>query len=988
MPASKVEILLELNSKLDGINAGIARMDKMGKKATKLDKFMGGANRAVTRFGQAAKTSLLAAGVGLVAGGSVFAADSLNKYADFEAKMKGVEAVLKPTTKQFKALESEAKKLGRTTKFTARESASAIEVLAKNGVSTEKILGGVLENSLLLSASVGAELPDAADTLTDALAIFKLEAKDSRDVIDSINAVTINSKFAFEDYKAALASGGASAKAANQSIDDFNAAISATASFFDSGETAGTAYKVFIDRLVPSSDAAKAAQKKLGLQVFDNEGKIKDMADIAGQLQKGLAKLSDEERISALNKLFGTRGKNFAIALAQAGEEGLKSSRFLAQFADSSAQAEKRLEGTRGALTKFKSAFEGLQLLVGEPIADNVTPFIDALTSKMGEASEDGEWLKESIDSMFIGGIRFAAVFMDSLKNVLSVINAVSGGAKVIEISYLEATKAYHNLKALTSFGIISQAHSSAVVIQDKKILQAQKELEKLARREESLQNLPSSEEFIKSAEEILESARKIREANDILRDEERKFLDLQKVLQDATLKGAPSSELDTIKKLIEAQDAIIKKRREALNELKGISPKSADELSKIDTATSATELATKELAETAGVSMDDTIKAFERLNNLGGEELKGLEGKLDSVQRKLKETTKAGQKFEDEAVRNSWLKDFALDGTAFLVGLVDRGFSPLQDKLSTITKTGLAASTLATSAFASPVSQVAAGDSDAAGVASGLLSETEGIQARYAKDRAVILNEERLTAEQRSALIQRLDSQHRQKIRTANESEKAQELEKNQAKLGYASDFFGNLGSLMASENKTLFAIGKAAAIADATIQGILAVQRALAFIPPPFNFAVAGTIGVATAVNVAKIASQQPPGYFEGGLVGGSQASPASYDNRLIRAADGEFVVNNRATKANLSLLQSINSGNDPAASLNLPSPSSSTGGMTINLPFPPSQNATPAAPPQVNILFDSNDLMDQLEQSGRLDGAFESYLSRNGTRLGIGS
>lgn len=65
-----------------------------------------------------------------------------------------------------------------------------------------------------------------------------------------------------------------------------------------------------------------------------------------------------------------------------------------------------------------------------------------------------------------------------------------------------------------------------------------------------------------------------------------------------------------------------------------------------------------------------------------------------------------------------------------------------------------------------------------------------------------------------------------------------------------------GVIASLSESGNKELAAIGKAAAITNATIDGYAAVQKALASAPPPFNFALAAAVGVATAANVSKIA------------------------------------------------------------------------------------------------------------------------------------
>ena len=108
---------------------------------------------------------------------------------------------------------------------------------------------------------------------------------------------------------------------------------------------------------------------------------------------------------------------------------------------------------------------------------------------------------------------------------------------------------------------------------------------------------------------------------------------------------------------------------------------------------------------------------------------------------------------------------------------------------------------------------------------------------------------------------------------------------------LSNASSFFGNLASLSRSENRTLAAIGKAAAVTQATIDGVLAVQKALASAPPPANYALAASVGVATAANVAQIMAQTPGFAFGGDFtVGGTGGT----DSQLVafRATPGEQV------------------------------------------------------------------------------------------------
>lgn len=85
--------------------------------------------------------------------------------------------------------------------------------------------------------------------------------------------------------------------------------------------------------------------------------------------------------------------------------------------------------------------------------------------------------------------------------------------------------------------------------------------------------------------------------------------------------------------------------------------------------------------------------------------------------------------------------------------------------------------------------------------------------------------------------------------------------------RLAGARGFFAALIPLSSSGNKKLAAIGKAAAIATAVIDGIVAVQKALASAPPPWNIIQAAAIAAMTGINVAKIISTNAGGFAQGG-------------------------------------------------------------------------------------------------------------------------
>ena len=159
------------------------------------------------------------------------------------------------------------------------------------------------------------------------------------------------------------------------------------------------------------------------------------------------------------------------------------------------------------------------------------------------------------------------------------------------------------------------------------------------------------------------------------------------------------------------------------------------------------------------------------------------------------------------------------------------------------------------------------------------------------AKDRAKALeNIEKLSAQRKVDILKNAAKQ---------------EEEDAKRRISNLKSTLGTISSLTSSNNKVLFNIGKAAAISQAGIDGYAAVQKALASAPPPFNFVLAALVGAQAATNVSRIASQKPPGFQDGGIVGGNSFSG---DRVPVRVNSGEMILN-REQQANL--FQQANGG-----------------------------------------------------------------------------
>lgn len=133
----------------------------------------------------------------------------------------------------------------------------------------------------------------------------------------------------------------------------------------------------------------------------------------------------------------------------------------------------------------------------------------------------------------------------------------------------------------------------------------------------------------------------------------------------------------------------------------------------------------------------------------------------------------------------------------------------------------------------------------------------------------------------------ERLSEKDRAKIQ---QSITATEKTQYEARMAVAKDALSGLATFTKLKTKELQVIGKAAAIANATISTYEGADKALAVVPFPFNFAAAAAVISAGLVNVAQIVGVD--------LATGLEEVPAGHPNDTFRAnlSSGEGVLNRR--------------------------------------------------------------------------------------------
>jgi TP901 family phage tail tape measure protein len=474
------------------VSAGIIESDLVsslaalvpgGEEATSILSDL--ASGGLTPVGAAAA----AAGVA-VSAAVVYVKNAVDVAATFEQKMSGVNAVLNGTPAQLQALTDKALELGSKTVFSASQAAEGLENLAKNGVSFGKIMAGAGQATLDLASATGTELPESADIMSDALANFEKQGVTYKQIVNGITGVTVASKFSANDYALALAQGGGVAALNGVKFNDFNAVIASTSSLFKSGSDAGTSYKTFIQRLVPTTNTAAGAMYNMGLltgeaskefgknalKILDLEkayktgtiskkdftaqmkalakeqkalsgemkteesafyksnGQLKDAATIAGNLKAATEKLTPQLKNLYLTQAFGTDAMRTAGGLAEKGAEGVN--KFSAAIAktDAGEQAKKRLENYKGATEQVGGALETLSITIGSALLPGLTmgakgfaEMINGVTKFVTPlAQQAGPAIKAFIGDAMKLGSQLAPIFKIALPIIGFVIEGMT----------------------------------------------------------------------------------------------------------------------------------------------------------------------------------------------------------------------------------------------------------------------------------------------------------------------------------------------------------------------------------------------------------------------------------------------------------------------------------------------------------------------------------------------------------------------------------
>jgi len=339
--------------------------------------------------------------------------DTMKVVAGFEQTMDAVFAkVGDSTAAQQASLTNLAKELGRTTKYTAQESAAAMEFLAQAGYKTNQILDAT--PGLLDLATVGKmELAEAADIASNVLGGFGMQASETTKVVDLLSKASVSGNVDVQMLGEAFAKAGPPFKNAGQSIESLAASLDILGNAGVQGSEAGTHLRAMMLRM--ASGQADGALNELGVSVKDANGQMKPMADLLAEIDKAMRdqNITGQAAIAMQKDLFGMRAATTGMILQEKAATG-ELQKQIELLADSeghaSKTAKKMNDNLAGAFKRLQSAWEGLQHSMGGDLTGILTKLTDGLAKVVGGVA----WLFEKIpglgEAVFLLSGAFAAL--------------------------------------------------------------------------------------------------------------------------------------------------------------------------------------------------------------------------------------------------------------------------------------------------------------------------------------------------------------------------------------------------------------------------------------------------------------------------------------------------------------------------------------------------------------------------------------------------
>lgn len=411
----------QMSDKLAAVNSNLKKTDRMAKATSKSISNMG------KNFDKAANKlqpfAMAAVGTATLA---------INAFADLDTKHRAM----------LNKLEVETRKSTEISKQAFIDMSLGVAKPAEELINIANSLGGAIDGlsgqQLNKMTEEVAKFAIATDTASDVASnmvsntvnAFKLPATEVPKLLDAITAASNYSSADVADLGEALSKCSTAAAGMNQNVYDTSAALAVLANTGVKGSEAGTGLANIFERMANQNNVENLT--KIGVAVFDAQGKMRSLVDIAADFNEKTKGMADNEKQAISFQAFGSVGARAFNQLAQNAEAYRKQQQQIRDSQGAMNQAYEEMNQSLGAnLQLAKNSGMAILYKIGEKLAPQVkeiTDYIVDLSKKISRA-DDGtlDWAI-SIGKVVVG--LFA--FFKAASTTMSIVSTIAANMKTL----------------------------------------------------------------------------------------------------------------------------------------------------------------------------------------------------------------------------------------------------------------------------------------------------------------------------------------------------------------------------------------------------------------------------------------------------------------------------------------------------------------------------------------------------------------------------
>lgn len=353
---------------------------------------------------------------------------SVKNFSEVDKTMRLVEKTMGDTAWASGDLEKAVKSAASNSVFGMNDAANAALNFARQGFNAADA-SKMLTPAMSLAAGTATDLAVVSGGLGNAMKVFADQGLEAGNAADILAKAQGQANTTVQDLLDSMTVAGPIVDSVGWSMKDLAVITDVFGDAGISGSEGATALKTGLARLASPADDATAVMKRLGIEIFNTDGTMKNFTSVQKQLHTAFAGLTQEEQLQAAATLFGKNQMAKWMTLIKASPETVDKYSSALDNCTGSAEdmANALLSGPGGAIEKLKSSLDVLSYTLGDIVGNNIQPFIEDITEIVDKFNNLDKGTQEATLKMVAFAAAIGPAFLALSKGV-GIIASVEKG--------------------------------------------------------------------------------------------------------------------------------------------------------------------------------------------------------------------------------------------------------------------------------------------------------------------------------------------------------------------------------------------------------------------------------------------------------------------------------------------------------------------------------------------------------------------------------